>query len=227
MKFLRHAAAFFALLLAGPSAAQATVAIFIGREVQVVHQATDGLGNTSNGVYRTTSRVYFIFEVESGRSVEICSLGKAFKVRAEHNLVRITTPRVSYVKVNQPFTLESFFSDASRTNYAKGASVESRTWEGLRTMTVSAPEVDPATLLPYYFPRTLTARHDFSDYDTTGDRMEHHVRRVNSVNLMVAQTKTSNAAQDTFDAAVQRLKNALANDLHFTEVPNYNDYLDR
>jgi hypothetical protein len=225
MKLLRILPGLAVAALLCHQTAQATVAIFTGTEVQVDRHATDGMGHNSNGTVRLTGQIFFLYELETGRSIEIRLRGTNYKVRNERNFVYIRTSRES--STMDRYTVDTFLSDAARVNYAEGATVKMASWEGSRLLSVlSSPEKDPATGLPSIFPKALTSRQDIAALVTAGDRTESHIRRTDTVVIAAALTKASNAATDNFDAALLRLKNAL-NARGLTEVAELLPSLDQ
>jgi hypothetical protein len=225
MKLLKVLPGLVAALLLGRQTAQATVAIFTGTEVQVDHHATDGMGHNSNGTVRLTGQIYFLYDLETGRSIEIRVRGTNYKVRDERNFVYIRTSREPWT--TDKYTIDTFLGDAARVNHAEDATVKMASWEGSKLLSMlSSPEKDPATGLPSIFPKALTSRQDIAAVDTSGDRTEAHIRRTDTVVIAAGFTKASNVATDNFEAALQRLKDAL-NARGLTEVPSLSPSLDQ
>ena len=188
----------------------ATVAIFAGTESR-----EETYFAYKNATIRQTyqGKVYFLYEVETGRSVEIQLLSQGFyrehSVRSERNLFSLVTPRNRLASAS-PFTWETILIDAKRENVNGRTTVESVTWQGMVSSPLSEPTgIEAATGLPRSFPKTLVSRQALADEEMIGaDGSGHRMRyRVSSTaSLQLAPTKASNTAGETFEAAILRVR---------------------
>ena len=195
------------LLFAILQSAHATVAIYAGTETG---RKTWWAPKNANPweTYHTT--VYFVYELETGRSVEIFRGSGEVWVRPERNLFRLLTPRATPgtpVSSTAPMPWETILMDAKREATTLRTVVESVTWQGSRTTDgFRKDDIRPATGLPRYFPMTLVSRQVLldEDHNDVADLIRTHVN--SSVVLQEAATKASNAAGETFEAAILRVK---------------------
>jgi hypothetical protein len=207
MKLLNTLAVLALSLLTAQPSAQATVAIYSGTEQQLQIDAFEGQGSgNANGVRRFTGRIYFLYELETGRSVEIRIQGAVYKVRTERNLQRVFFHRA--LNLNSVLA-QTFLSDGNRTNQPGVTAVSMVSWEGSATFSGPGPDIEAATGLPRGFPRAVTSRQQLTTRVTSFDGGNFLVRRNDVASLIVAMTKASNTASETFDAALQRVKNTL------------------
>ena len=205
MRFPLSLLIFAAALLSTSPYARATVAIFAGAEQHRTHINMAGIGHSGvYGVIQRPGRIFFLYELESGRSVEIrLELGK-FKVRTERNLAAFTATRGE----TWPYAYDTSLMDAKRN---QSTSVDSVTVQGTITPKGKpwGPLADPATGLPYTFPATLVSRQDYATHGVGEYGGVKRVRKTSSLVLNGAQTKASNGGSETFDAALLRVKNLL------------------
>lgn len=206
MKLLRHLLVLGLAALAFQPSAKATVAIYSGTEqqLQIDDPGNAGTGNTG-GVRRFTGRIYFIYEIETGRSVEIRVQGNSYKVREERNLLRVAFHRSAGSKT----MVQTFLSNGNRVDGTSFSTVSLVSWEGTASFSGPGPDVEVATGLPRGFARILTSRQQVGSYEKH-DAGNYLTRRNDTASLIVAMTKASNAAGENFEAALQRVKNTLA-----------------
>jgi hypothetical protein len=211
MKLHRILPAFAAVLLMSQPAAQATVGIYFGTETERTGTLVTGLGSISSGTRSSSSSVYFLYELETGRSIEVQLVKSGYVVRKERSLVHVSTPRTS--STTGPATMDTILITGARTDFPNGGKVANVTWNGVKNYNVFNPETDASTGLPVVFPKTFGSLQDFTFADYVNDAVDTHssstTRRRSSVNVVPALTKASNTAGDSFDAALQRLKTAL------------------
>jgi hypothetical protein len=203
--------AFAALLLMMQPAAHATVAIYSGTEIERVGTLITGQGSIASGTHSSSSPVYFLYEIETGRSIEVRLVRNGYMVRKERSLVHVSTPRSS--STTGPATMDTILITGARMDAPNGATVANVTWNGTKKYNVLQPEFDSATGLPVVFPRTFSSLQDFTFADYESDAVNSHVssttRRRSSVTIVAPLTKASNAAAESLDGALQRLKTAL------------------
>ena len=206
---LPRLAALACMLFVAPTMVNATVVVYSGTEQQREHHYTNGMGHSSNGMSVATGRVFFLVELETGRSIEIRLVQSHYLVRQERNMLIVTASRGGSVTSTQKFPMDSSLTHVHQNATASSRLTNSITWNGTKFLSYSQPNPEPATGLPSNFPTALVGRQDRATLalgDEGGGGMR---RRTHVVSLVPALTKSSNAADDNFEAALQRLKSHL------------------
>jgi hypothetical protein len=199
------------------SSLHATVGIYFGPENQ----------STRQGHYRATKakdvrlsgKVYLLIDLEAWRSVEIRLHGKQYRMRPERQFFHQTF-------VYTANTDATVWSDAGRGTVTAGP-IYYVSWQGKKTRGRGVPNFDPKTGMYSWVPTSLTGRQDLhflQEYDT--DARFVSTRRTASVTVHAPLTKESNAAEDTFEQALQRLKSRLEAAGYTASQTDDGDFLD-
>ena len=155
-------------------------------------------------------------QLEFEGQVEIRIDKKEYRVRAEHKLVDVNFARTN-PKGGQIFS--RVLSTAEKTTpQVATTKVFHVTWQGSKIATGSAWTIDPKTGLQNEYPTALSGRQDtvWKWTDSTVAFVHVFTRRSTTLSLSALVTKEANAANETFDQALVRLKNRL-NTAGYTE----------
>jgi hypothetical protein len=204
--------------------AQAIVGIYSGAENQTSKEYTFVFPKGTSEEFRRSGRVYFLYELETHRSVEIRIDGKQYRVRAERTLVDVEFVR------SQKNSIEIYSRVLSGVGQSVppggGTKLFHVTWQGSKAWSGADPVIDPKSGMPRAYPTSLSGRQDivrkFTDIDID---LNFFTRRTATLSLSVPVTKECNAANENFDQALVRLKNRL-NASGYTENSEPNHPLD-
>jgi hypothetical protein len=203
--------------------AQAIVGIYAGTENQTTSETYSGAPHGFSRENRVSGRVYFLYDFETTRSVEIRIHGKQYRVRAERDLVDQTFVRTIKNIGNYTWVL----SDAGKNAVPAGTkNLFNVSWRGTKAWSGAGPAVDPKSGLMGEYPTAFTGRQDIVTKSIDLDSAVYSVltRRVAPVSLSAPITKACNDANENFDQALVRLK-AKLDAAGYTESTSAGDFL--